>query len=207
MAVARGDGCVSLYDADWKPGGHTHGGGGGSSSGSGKKGGGKARPRASSRQEASPLGDGGVPGRLALLGAEQGGHSAAANCVAFVPGSGWQQLLSAGNDRRLLLWNWPVARAAAQAERDAAAEAGGVQDDRRSRSMRQSGGEEGRRTADSSSAEAPDKQKESCPSPLLAAEHKHKRKINWTCSAAVPGCPFGTFVADTGRHITALHLL
>lgn len=197
MAVARGDGCVSLYDADWKqPAASSSSGGGGGKKGkagaSGKRGGGGGRQQVAAGAAVPP-------GRLALLGREQGGHSAAVNCVAFLPGG--RQLLSAGNDCRLLLWNLGSAQEQQAAAAGAAAEQQGQQEGDEQTggggaSLRP-GGAQQQLEAAADTAEQP---------PLLAAEHQHARKINWVCTADVPGCSFNAFVADTGRRLTALTL-
>ena len=206
MAVGRGDGCVVLYDADWKPSATSSsggGGGGGRKGGKGaaarQRGGGGARQQQQQQQQA---------GRLALLGQEQGGHTAGVNSVAFFPGgASWQQLLAAGNDCRLLLWDWGAACSAGQeaaqavAEQQGEEEAGAGRDAASSSSLRQGGptGEEDAAaggSADGSPA-AP---------PLLAAQHRHARKINCACTADVPGCSYNVFLADTGRRLTALAL-
>ncbi len=197
MAVARGDGCISIYDADFKPAAAAGSGSGG------KKGGSKARQQQRQRQQAAP----GVPGRLALLGREHGGHAAAVNCLSFLAGSSWQQLLSAGNDCRLLLWNWQRAAAAAEdaaaAAADEAAAAGGHSS---SSSLQQ--GPQAAGGADQAAAAAGEGT--ACSSeggrPLLAAEHRQPRKINWACSADLPGCGYNVFIADIGKRITALDL-
>jgi len=207
MAVGRGDGCVSIYDADYKPpAAAAAGSGGGSSS---KKGSSKARQRGSAAQQRQQqAAAAGVPGRLALLGREQGGHTSGVNSVSFLAGSDWQQLLSAGNDCRLLLWNWKAAATAGQEAAEAAAEAdeaGGS-----GSAVRQGGGQQAaaEREAAAQAAAGEDSQsgvEEGSPQ-LLAAEHKHPRKINWACSADVPGCSYNVFLADTGRRLTALAL-
>jgi hypothetical protein len=219
MAVGRGDGAISLYDADYRPaaaGGAGHSGG--------KKGGSKARQRATSappqQQQAQqqPAGPPAVPGRLALLGREQGGHTAAVNSVSFFQGSAWQQLLSAGNDRRLLLWNWRAQAAAQQDGQEAGQEAAQATEAAAegepssvSSGVRQGGGSEQVAVAGSSGgsgacAEDDDDDFAAGSLPLIAAEHKHTRKINWACSAELPGCVYNVFLADTGRRITALTL-
>ena len=198
VAVGRGDGCISMYDADLKaaPAARGSSGSGGGGKKSGKKGGQKA---------AAVAAPGVVPGRLALLGREQGGHSAAVNSVSFLQGSGWQQLLSAGNDCRLLLWNWGAAQEGAQVAAEAAAEAaevGGGGDS----SLRQGGNLQQQQSQCAQQAAATDEPSGSASVPLLAAEHQHSRKINWACSTALPGCPYNVFLADTGRRLTALKL-
>ncbi|PSC75076.1 WD repeat-containing 53 [Micractinium conductrix] len=220
MAVGRGDGCVSLYDADYRPAAGSSSGGGG---GGGKKGGSKARQRggggsggggAQRGQGAAAAGAAAAPGRLALLGQEQGGHTAAVNCVSFYagPGStGGELLLSAGNDCRLLLWNWRAAAAAgqegAEAAAEAAAAAGGAYEGPSSAdsgsSSSQQGGEKGGAAA---VAGAGATETAGGTLPLVAAEHRQARKINWACSADLPGCPYDVFLADTGRRLTALTL-
>lgn len=201
MAVGRGDGCVALYDADWKPAGSSSSSG---SSGGGSKKGGKARQRggggggggsgSAARQAVV------APGRLALLGREQGGHTAAVNSVACYPdGASWRQLLSAGNDCRLLLWDLSAADEQAATAVAAAQEAGeGTAAEPGGGSLRQGG--------DQRPAAAAAVGEEGGSSQLLAAEVRHPRKINAARPAAVPGCPYGVFVADTGRRVTALAL-
>lgn len=227
MAVARGDGCISIYDADFKP-PSAAGAATGASSGSGKKGGsgskawqrgsssGGAQKRQRQQQQtaAAAAVAGLVPGRLALLGQEQGGHTAAVNCVSFLAGSSWQQLLSAGNDCRLLLWNWQVAAAAGREAAEAAAEAreggdpsssgGGSAEEG---SLRQGGGAQpAAPSAEEAGSSGGGVSGEGSSTPLLAAEVRHIRKINWACSADVAGCGYNAFVADTGRRLTALAL-
>lgn len=195
MAVARGDGAISVYDADFKP--------PAAAAGSGRKGGGKARQQQRQRQQASP----GAPGRLALLGREQGGHGAAVNCVSFIAASSWQQLLSAGNDCRLLLWNWQAAAAAAEEASAAADEAAAAGNPGAGGSLRQGGAQAPagvEQAAAAAAVEAGGGNEDGMP--LLAAEHRHPRKINWACSADLPGCGYSTFIADTGKRITALAL-
>lgn len=122
MAVARGDGCVAVYDADSKPTVPCN-----NSSSSRKCSGSKAsrqKERGSSSSAAQLAQQQAAPGRLCLLSAKQGGHTAAVNCVSFLHGSQWQRLLSGSNDCRLLLWDWrraaEAATAAAEAEEFAA---------------------------------------------------------------------------------------
>ena len=218
VAVGRGDGAISLYDADYKPGATTGTGGSG-----GKKGGSKARQRTASgpqQQQAQQArqqlaGPPAVPGRLALLGREQGGHTAAVNSVSFFQGSAWQQLLSAGNDRRLLLWNWRAQAAVLEAGQEAGEEAAeaaeaaaeGEPSSSPSSSMRHGGGSGQAGVTGSSGSRGGDSEDAAvCSRPLIAAEHKHARKINWACSADLPGCAYNVFLADTGRRITALAL-
>ena len=200
MAVARGDGCVSVYDADCKqPAVASSSGGGSSGSGSGKKSkawaGGK-RGGVGARQQAAAAAAAGPPGRLALLGQEQGGHSAAVNCVAFRTSG--IQLLSAGNDCRLLLWNW----GAAQEQQAAATEARAEQAEQAEVSG-QLGGSGGLRQGGGQQAGGAGVGEQQL---SLAAEHRHARKINWACTADVPGCSYDVFLADTGRRLTALSL-
>lgn len=215
MAVGCGDGAISLYDADHKP--AAAGGAGGSAGG--KKGGSKARQRAAGgpqqqqvqQAQQQPAGPPAVPGRLALLGREQGGHTAAVNSVSFFQGSAWQQLLSAGNDRRLLLWNWSVQAAVQEAGQEARQEAAEAAADAEpsstSSSVRQGGGSEQAAVASSSGSSGAGSEDAAAGSlPLIAAEHKHTRKINWACSADLPGCAYNVVLADPGRRITALTL-
>jgi hypothetical protein len=181
LAVARGDGCIAMYDADHKP--------GPASSGSSGRGG-RTKQRAAAGRRSAAAAASAAPGRLALLGPEQGGHTAAVNCVSFAAGSDARQLLSAGNDRRLLLWNWQVAQAAAEEARPQAADALDAA----------SAGDDAQPDV---AAEAP----VGCSGQqLLAAEHLHSHKINWACSADVPGCPYNVFLASTGRRIAAVRL-
>ncbi len=193
MAVARGDGCVSLYDADWKQPAASSSSSGSGSSRKGKAGASGKRGGAGSRQQQAAV----PPGRLALFGREQGGHTAAVNCVAFLPGG--PQLLSAGNDCRLLLWNL----GAAQEEQAAAAAAEAEQGDQADGGEQQGGGGSLRQGGAQQPAAAEGAAEGHL---LLAAEHKHARKINWACTADVPGCTYHVFLADTGRRLTALAL-
>lgn len=193
MAVARGDGCVSLYDADWKQPAASSSSSGSGSSRKGKVGASGKRGGAGSRQQQAAV----PPGRLALFGREQGGHAAAVNCVAFLPGG--PQLLSAGNDCRLLLWNL----GAAQEEQAAAAAAEAEQGDQADGGEQQGGGGSLRQGGAQQPAAAEGAAEGHL---LLAAEHKHARKINWACTADVPGCTYHVFLADTGRRLTALAL-
>ncbi|PRW58024.1 WD repeat-containing 53 [Chlorella sorokiniana] len=198
MAVARGDGCVSLYDADWKQPAASSSSGGSGSGRKGKGGASSKRGGAGGKQQQAAAGAAVPPGRLALLGREQGGHTAAVNCVTFFPGG--RQLVSAGNDCRLLLWNLGVAQ-----EQQAAAGAGAAEQQERAEADEQAGGggsslRQGGAQQQAAAGEAAEQQ------PLLAAEHQHARKINWACTADVPGCSFNVFLADTGRRLTALTL-
>ena len=85
VAVARGDGCVALYNVDHntKP---------GVAQKSSKKG------NAVDKNEQSAL--------CWAAGTENGGHTAAVNCVAFEKGSEGKRLFSVGNDRRFCVWEW-----------------------------------------------------------------------------------------------------
>ncbi|GAB4823087.1 hypothetical protein N2152v2_010133 [Parachlorella kessleri] len=169
-----------------------------------------------------------APGRLCLLGREQGGHTAAVNCLAFACGSTWQRLLSAGNDGRLLMWDWQAAaeeqgsstwpRAGA-----AAAEAGaaGPEEIRGRDAEREEAAEPGRGSSNSSvvrEAEAaetdgppaasrgrPAGQEAAGARTAVVADVKHGRKINWVCSCEPTG-GYNVFVADVTRRMTAMAL-
>lgn len=83
VAAARGDGCVALYDVDY-------------------------RPPAPGKGKAKGQEEGPAPGPLVWAsGPHSGGHTAAANCVAFAGGGG--RLYSVGNDRKMCVWNWQEA--------------------------------------------------------------------------------------------------
>lgn len=195
MALARGDGSISIHDADFKPPAAAAGS-------DGKKGGGKARQQQRQRQQAAR----GVPGRLSLLGQEQGGHTAAVNCVTYLAGSSWQRLLSAGNDCRLLLWNWQAAAAAAEEAAAAGSEAAAAGEPGAGSSLRQGAAQAAAGPEQGAAAAGEEGGGSEAGTPLLAAEHRHPRKINWACSTDLPGCGYNAFLADTGRRITALAL-
>ncbi|KAK9829594.1 hypothetical protein WJX72_006785 [[Myrmecia] bisecta] len=90
--AARGDGNIVVYDLDAEC---------SSDSSSSKSKRGMQRQRHAEQHQTQP--------RLCILGREQGGHQAAVNHVSFVEASQGRQLLSGGNDKQVLLWNWPAA--------------------------------------------------------------------------------------------------
>lgn len=101
IAAARGDGCVVLYDGDFRPPAQV--------SGKGKQAARSGKSDASSSKGGdSGRGDEEKPdtGLRWAAGGEQGGHTAAVNCVCFLPGTSGKALVSAGNDGKLCLWNW-----------------------------------------------------------------------------------------------------
>ena len=89
VAIARGDGCIALYDADV---------GGAESSPSQKK-----SKQQSSTMKSRPSG---TQGLLWMAMEDDSCHSAASNAVAFTRVENSTLLLSGGNDARLLLWDW-----------------------------------------------------------------------------------------------------
>jgi cellulose synthase A len=88
VAVARGDGCIALYDADV---------GGAESSASQKK------SKQSSANKSRPSG---AQGLLWMAMEDDSCHNAPANSVSFTRVDNSTLLLSGGNDARLLLWDW-----------------------------------------------------------------------------------------------------
>jgi hypothetical protein len=112
-AVGRGDGCVAVYDVEFRPPTEqARGGAGGGSKPAGRK---PAKPKAPAAAGEAGASAAAPPASalLRLLGREQGGHTAAVNCVCFTNDAERPLLLSAGNDRRLLAWAWDWAPAAA----------------------------------------------------------------------------------------------
>ena len=114
VAVARGDGCVALYNADSKPtlNTNTSGGGGKGASGS-KNNSNKSNKKQSNDNVTSKQGKDSQRAQekpsTALCwasGIHQGGHSAAVNCVTFLNKTAGSRLLSVGNDRKVCVWDW-----------------------------------------------------------------------------------------------------
>lgn len=255
MAVARGDGCISVYDIDHKPTLAQGSGGGSSSSGGGAAGGGSKKSAKAKRKSGSSKGSSGgggtaaeaaaaapadsaaasssgagaaassaaaaaagaaaaedpwhvphIAGRVCLLGREHGGHTAAVNCLAFLAGSDWRQLLSGGNDGRLLLWDW---QAAAARQGSAWRSPGEGQSQQQQEEQQQpdsaaagaGGAAEAVESEPSSSAAA---EPATLPQVVLA-DLKHGRKINWVCSCEPVG-GYGVFVADVTQRLTAVAL-
>eukprot|EP00890_Picochlorum_soloecismus_P003233 jgi/Picsp_1/3910/NSC_01422-R1_wd repeat-containing protein 53 len=89
VAVARGDGCIALYDADV---------GGAESSASQKKG-----KQSSTNNKSRPSG---TQGLLWMAMEDDSCHNSPTNSVAFTRVDNSTLLLSGGNDARLLLWDW-----------------------------------------------------------------------------------------------------
>ena len=229
VAVARGDGCVALYNGDgWAQqqqgaaAGSTGRGAGkrasGSSSGSSSGGRGAGKRASSSSSGSSSGGKGRQKGdnsngnglgqqqqqvEAALgrvcLGPEQGGHTAAVSCLSFLHGSQWRQLLSGGNDCRLLLWNWQRAAGCDALLSPAAAGCGGGPSSGCGR-----GPISGRGT-EPAAAGAAGGEGEDGGGQLIATEVRHGRKVNWVCSfEAVGGA--NVAVADTSKRLTLLSL-
>lgn len=105
VVIARGDGCVAVYDGD-----DTGSGSSGGNSCSGeqrgiqrtkKKGGGRGKSKGG--EEKGGKVDGGP---LSVLRSDNGGHTSSANCVEFVHGCGWKRVVSGGNDGRCVVWKW-----------------------------------------------------------------------------------------------------
>eukprot|EP00873_Tetraselmis_striata_P017828 jgi/Tetstr1/438092/TSEL_026716.t1 len=92
VAAGRGDGAVVVYDADAKVGQKGMGKGKGKAKGSASRAGGQPESR------------------CCLLDAEAGGHTASVAHVTFPQWGEGAQLLSAGNDRALILWDWQRAQ-------------------------------------------------------------------------------------------------
>lgn len=149
-----------------------------------------------------------VPGRLCLLGREQGGHTAAVNCLTFLHGSSWQRLLSAGNEGRLVLWNWPAAAAKQAAAWGLAAGAGKGPSEpaaAASQGEEQEGcGSEGEAAA-AAAVEGAAASTAAEDAAVLVADIRHGRKINWVCTCEPVGA-YNVFVADVTRRLTALAL-
>ena len=100
VAVARGDGVVSVLDVD----------GGGGGKGSGKMGRSKG---SSSSRAAAAAGEGGVGfwppsgGFSVDLRREEGGHTKAVACVEFLnAGGGGRWVASGGEDKSVIVWDW-----------------------------------------------------------------------------------------------------
>ena len=198
VAVARGDGAVSVYDGDWSAAAAAAGS-------SGRKGGKKPRvpPGAASSSsgsssqaaeqrlaaQATPPAPG-PGGRLCVLDAEAGGHTAAVSCVAFLRGA--EQLLTGGNDGRVLLWNWRegVGRGAGREEAEQAAAGEPA-------APSSSAAGEARGAAGGGGGGGP---------PLVAADVRHGRKVNWVCACDPAVGGYDLFVADVTKRLTALHL-
>jgi cellulose synthase A len=108
VAVARGDGCVALYNGDAKAtaSGNVNYGSGGSGKNSSSK-----NTKASKKQSSYENGTSGSQEKpsSALFwsgGAHQGGHTAAVNCVSFLRDTAGNKLISVGNDRKVCIWDW-----------------------------------------------------------------------------------------------------
>jgi hypothetical protein len=147
-----------------------------------------------------------VPGRVCLLGREQGGHTAAVNSLEFVHGTNWQRLLSAGNDGRLVLWDWQAA-AARQGSGWRGPEAGKREAQAGQPGLSVGGdfvaeeGQEGQQTPAAAAAAAGAGQG----APVVVADVKHGRKVNWVCTCEPVG-GYNIFLADVTRRMTALAL-
>lgn len=168
-----------------------------------------------------------VPGRVCLLGREHGGHTAAVNCLSFLHGSDWQRLLSAGNDGRLLLWDWNAAatrqgwqggeargQSVAAVDGTGGSSAAGSQQhspDSGTSSAAATDDGEGCGAAaptigiEGAAATAAEEAEAEAEEAVLVTEIKHGRKINWACSCEPVG-GYNVFVADVTRRMTALAL-
>jgi WD40 repeat protein len=118
VAVARGDGCVALYNGDAKA--TATAAAGNSASGGGGKGSSKSSSssKSSKKQQSSgsDMSDKDAQGTSAqeksssaliwAAGTHHGGHTAAVNCVSFLRNTAGKKLISVGNDRKVLLWDW-----------------------------------------------------------------------------------------------------
>jgi WD repeat-containing protein 53 len=94
VVVARGDGCVAVYDGDGR--------GRGNSGGGQQRGGQRTKKKGGKNKDEEDK----VDGPLAVLRSDNGGHTSSANCVEFVHGCGWQRVVSGGNDGRCVVWKW-----------------------------------------------------------------------------------------------------
>jgi len=116
VAVARGDGCVALYNGDAKAvasKNFNYNSSGGWNSGSKNK-------KESKKQSSHENGTSGSQGTKAAQGAlegpssalcwsagtHQGGHTAAVNCVSFLRNTAGNKLISVGNDKKVCIWDW-----------------------------------------------------------------------------------------------------
>jgi WD repeat-containing protein 53 len=120
VAVARGDGCVALYNGDAKAVANTNstggGGAGGGASGKGSTSS-KTNKKANRKQSNGNTSANSTQGTTSnqdttstalcwAAGTHQGGHTAAVNCVSFLKNTAGKRLLSVGNDRKVLIWDW-----------------------------------------------------------------------------------------------------
>jgi hypothetical protein len=95
VAAARGDGLVAVFDVDNTP------------------------PKRNSAAAASSSGvSKAATGCSVTLTAADGGHSKPACAVIFAPSSAGRLVLSGGQDRKLLLWDWTAKLAGSPAEED-----------------------------------------------------------------------------------------
>jgi WD40 repeat protein len=115
VAVARGDGCVALYNADAKATAAT----GGTSKSSNKQskkqttsGGSSGGGASNGSNNSSSSGDVNAQKEMPssalcwAAGTHQGGHTAAVNCVSFLRNTSGKKMISVGNDRKVFVWDW-----------------------------------------------------------------------------------------------------
>lgn len=197
VAVARGDGVVAVIDADpdAKP---------SQSTTTGKA---AAAQQQQQRQVAPEV----SPGCHVWLGPSLGGHTLPAAAVVFMPwGGGARYLVSAGQDGRLILWDWTAAFTAAPAD-DAGGNAAvgdcSVESAATDSVLLRKGGKEAQAgpaqsaaAAEAAPAAAAAAQQtgagatagvSSRSSPCLLLEKEHKRKVNALCCCWAPTAPVG----------------
>lgn len=175
VAAARGDGAVSVFDADHESAAAS---GSGSSSSSSK---GKGKSGGSSKGSRASGGQASLQGCSVMLDSSAGGHSRPVSAVQFTKSGGGRHVVSGGEDGRLVIWNWTVTAAQSQQQPLLHGSSAGVA--------------EAGAGPEASGAE------EVAPQAVLL-RHAHRRKVNALACAAGEDGREHIYVADTSKLIS-----